>query len=206
MRVLGYSRQGGTQRWAGRRGVCRGGVIIGRTGVRAHPPSQKARRDVPGCTACRECSGLGPCSAGGLSCCPADHTASGPEGGEAHAAVAPPGPFLSPVTRGGHCGQAGAPQPAKVRKVMALPTAPPLGPPPGRVQTAAARTSGLFHVLWVEQALGSDEYFKHFLKMMGSPAPGRVVSRNFQGDRGINFCIDPSWSLVRGGGCSEPPL
>lgn len=36
------------------------------------------------------CSGLGPCSVGGLSCCPADHAASGPEGGEAHTTVAPP--------------------------------------------------------------------------------------------------------------------
>lgn len=87
-----------------------------------------------------------------------------------------------------------------------LPTAPPSGPSPGRVQTAAAGTLGLFHMLWVEQALGSDEYFKHFSKMMGSPAPGRAVSQNFQGDRGINFCVDQSWSLVRGGGCSEPPL
>lgn len=61
-------------------------------------------------------------------------------------------------------------------------------------------------MLWVEQTVGSSEYFKHFAKMMGLPAPGRAVSRNFQGDGGINFCIDQSWSLARGGGCSEPLL
>lgn len=53
-------------------------------------------------------------------------------------------------------------------------------------------------------ALRSDEYFKHFLEMLGQPAAGRAVPLNFQGDSGMNFCIDRSWSLVRGGGRSQP--
>lgn len=112
--VLGNSGQWGAQRCAG------WGVPSGAPAAQAHPLSQRANRDVPGCAVSRGCSGLGPCSAGGLSCCPAGHTASGPEGGEAHTTVPPPGPFLSPVTRGGRCGQAGAPQSAKVRKVLGL--------------------------------------------------------------------------------------
>lgn len=181
------------------------GVSSGALAVWAHPLSRRANRNVPGCTVCSGCSGLGPCSAGGLSCCPADHTASGPEGG------GPTPPSLSlgpePCDQGRPLWSGRGPPLCKDQEgAGVLPTAPPSGPSPGQVQTAAAGTLGLFHMLWVEQALGSDEYFKHFSKMMGSPAPGRAVSQNFQGDSGINFCVDQSWSLVRGGGCSEPPL
>lgn len=115
-----YSECAWEQRTVGCTEVCGLGCTIGHTGGTAHPLSQRAIRDVPGCAVSRGCSGLRPCSAGGLSCCPADHTACCPEGGEAHTTVPPPGPFLSPVTRGGRCGQAGAPQSAKVRKVLGL--------------------------------------------------------------------------------------
>ena len=151
--------------------MCWGGVTIGCTGVRAHPPHEGSQRRA-GVRSVRGCSGLGP-AAGGLSCFPADHTAPGPEGGE----PTPPSlPLPEPCDQGRPLWSGWGPPACEGPEGDGSATAPPLGPPPGLVQTAAAGTSGLVHMLWVKQALGSNEYFKHFSKMMGSPAPGRAVS------------------------------
>lgn len=45
---------------------------------------------------------------------------------------------------------------------------------------AEAKTSSLCQVLYLEQTLGSDEYFKHFLGMLGQPAPSRAAHLTFK--------------------------
>lgn len=80
----------------------------------------------------------------------------------------------------------------------ALPQSPPVGPSPGEVQMAAANTKSVSHTM------PRTGLRKHFLEMLGQPAAGRAAPLNFQGDSGMNFCIDRSWSLVRGGERSQP--